>query len=98
MYGFLTTDCFAAGELPYWEGQSYGIIPPGVDPRKGKPYSVRLYSIASTRYGPLLRLHPPRRCALICMKHERIKMLPLLNRCSVAKKIGSRRQLRRCTF
>jgi hypothetical protein len=39
------------GELPYWEGQSYGILPPGIDPKKNKPYGVRLYSIASTRYG-----------------------------------------------
>ena len=36
----------------YWEGQSLGIIPPGENPNKpGKPHSVRLYSIASTRYG-----------------------------------------------
>ena len=40
------------GKLPYWEGQSYGILPPGIDPKKNKPYGVRLYSIASTRYGP----------------------------------------------
>jgi len=39
------------GKLPYWEGQSYGILPPGIDPKKNKPYGVRLYSIASTRYG-----------------------------------------------
>jgi hypothetical protein len=39
------------GELPYWEGQSYGVMPPGIDPKKNKPYGVRLYSIASTRYG-----------------------------------------------
>ena len=39
------------GEVPYWEGQSYGVLPPGIDPKKNKPYGVRLYSIASTRYG-----------------------------------------------
>merc|ERR1719506_3663747 len=40
------------GKLPYWEGQSYGVIPPGENPKKpGKPNSVRLYSIASSRYG-----------------------------------------------
>jgi ferredoxin--NADP+ reductase len=39
------------GELPYWEGQSYGVLPTGIDPKKNKPYGVRLYSIASTRYG-----------------------------------------------
>lgn len=35
----------------YWEGQSLGVTPPGVDAKSGKPNSVRLYSIASTRYG-----------------------------------------------
>ena len=35
----------------YIEGQSLGVIPPGVCPKSGKPNSVRLYSIASTRYG-----------------------------------------------
>ncbi|XP_078162608.1 ferredoxin--NADP reductase, embryo isozyme, chloroplastic-like [Carex rostrata] len=40
------------GNVPYWEGQSYGIIPPGDNPKKpGTPNNVRLYSIASTRYG-----------------------------------------------
>jgi len=38
------------GKMPYWEGQSYGVIPPGVKDN-GKPNTVRLYSIASTRYG-----------------------------------------------
>ena len=41
-----------AGKMPYWEGQSYGVIPPGENPKKpGKPNTVRLYSIASSRYG-----------------------------------------------
>uniref|UniRef100_A0ACD5UYL7 Uncharacterized protein n=1 Tax=Avena sativa TaxID=4498 RepID=A0ACD5UYL7_AVESA len=40
------------GNVPYWEGQSYGVIPPGENPKKpGTPNTVRLYSIASTRYG-----------------------------------------------
>merc|ERR1719439_207126 len=40
------------GDMPYWEGQSYGVIPPGENPKKpGKPNAVRLYSIASSRYG-----------------------------------------------
>ncbi|ONM09999.1 Ferredoxin--NADP reductase root isozyme 1 chloroplastic [Zea mays] len=40
------------GNVPYWEGQSYGVIPPGENPKKpGAPQNVRLYSIASTRYG-----------------------------------------------
>jgi len=39
------------GKMPYWEGQSYGILPPGLNPKNGKPNSVRLYSIASSRYG-----------------------------------------------
>lgn len=39
------------GEMPYWEGQSYGVLPPGTNPKNGKPHTVRLYSIASSRYG-----------------------------------------------
>eukprot|EP00177_Eucheuma_denticulatum_P003634 GFKZ01006587.1.p1 GENE.GFKZ01006587.1~~GFKZ01006587.1.p1 ORF type:complete len:339 (+),score=62.79 GFKZ01006587.1:238-1254(+) len=38
------------GNMPYLEGQSIGVIPPGVD-EKGKPHKVRLYSIASTQHG-----------------------------------------------
>ena len=38
------------GDLHYIEGQSIGIVPPGVDD-KGKPNKLRLYSIASTRHG-----------------------------------------------
>lgn len=37
------------GAMPFWEGQSYGVIPPGTNPKNGKPHNVRLYSIASTR-------------------------------------------------
>lgn len=37
----------SAGNLRYLEGQSIGIIPPGVD-KNGKPEKLRLYSIAST--------------------------------------------------
>jgi ferredoxin--NADP+ reductase len=40
----------SGGDLHYLEGQSIGIIPPGTDD-KGKPHKLRLYSIASTRYG-----------------------------------------------
>lgn len=36
--------------LTYLEGQSIGIVPPGTD-KNGKPNKLRLYSIASTRYG-----------------------------------------------
>jgi ferredoxin--NADP+ reductase len=39
------------GKMPYWEGQSFGIVPPGTNPKNGRPNSVRLYSIASSRYG-----------------------------------------------
>jgi ferredoxin--NADP+ reductase len=42
------------GKIPFWEGQSYGVIPPGVKVNsRGKevPHGVRLYSIASSRYG-----------------------------------------------
>ena len=38
-------------EFKYIEGQSLGIIPPGTNAKTGKPNAVRLYSIASTRYG-----------------------------------------------
>jgi len=37
-------------EFPYWEGQSWGVIPPGTQ-ENGRPHKVRLYSIASSRYG-----------------------------------------------
>ncbi len=40
----------SGGNLRYVEGQSIGIVPPGVD-AKGKPQKLRLYSIASTRHG-----------------------------------------------
>ena len=39
------------GAVRYWEGQSLGVKPSGDDPKTGKPNSVRLYSIASSRYG-----------------------------------------------
>jgi len=38
------------GDMPYWEGQSWGVIPPGKK-ENGKNHAVRLYSIASSRYG-----------------------------------------------
>ena len=31
------------GKMPYWEGQSYGVLPPGTNPKNGKPNTVRLY-------------------------------------------------------
>ena len=37
--------------MPYWEGQSWGVIAPGKREKDGKPHAVRLYSIASSRYG-----------------------------------------------
>ena len=39
------------GKMPYWEGQSFGVIADGTNPKNGKPHTVRLYSIASSRYG-----------------------------------------------
>ena len=42
------------GEIPFHEGQSYGVVPPGTKVNsKGKevPLGTRLYSIASSRYG-----------------------------------------------
>lgn len=41
---------FGQQVFPYLEGQSIGIIPPGLDDR-GKPHTMRLYSIASARDG-----------------------------------------------
>ncbi|GAC1327948.1 MAG: hypothetical protein NVSMB26_02560 [Beijerinckiaceae bacterium] len=41
---------FGDHAFPVLEGQSIGIVPPGVD-AEGKPYVVRLYSIASPRDG-----------------------------------------------
>jgi ferredoxin--NADP+ reductase len=40
----------SGSDLKYMEGQSIGIIPPGLD-KNGKPEKLRLYSIASTRHG-----------------------------------------------
>ena len=39
------------GKAPYWEGQSFGVLPPGTREKDGKPHTVRLYSIAASRYG-----------------------------------------------
>eukprot|EP00238_Polyblepharides_amylifera_P015857 CAMPEP_0196581722 /NCGR_PEP_ID=MMETSP1081-20130531/35197_1 /TAXON_ID=36882 /ORGANISM="Pyramimonas amylifera, Strain CCMP720" /LENGTH=350 /DNA_ID=CAMNT_0041902055 /DNA_START=117 /DNA_END=1169 /DNA_ORIENTATION=+ len=44
------------GKAPMWEGQSYGVIPPGTKVNsKGKEVALgaRLYSIAASRYGDL---------------------------------------------
>jgi benzoyl-CoA 2,3-dioxygenase component A len=41
---------FGKTAFPVLEGQSLGIVPPGVD-ASGKPHHVRLYSIASPRNG-----------------------------------------------
>jgi len=41
---------FGRTVLPVLEGQSLGIIPPGLD-RNGKPHHMRLYSVASPRQG-----------------------------------------------
>lgn len=38
------------GKVDYREGQSIGVIPPGVD-TNGKPHKLRLYSIASSAIG-----------------------------------------------
>ncbi|HEY9854699.1 MAG TPA: FAD-binding oxidoreductase [Stenomitos sp.] len=40
----------AQGDFRYLEGQSVGILPPGLD-AAGKPEKLRLYSVASTRRG-----------------------------------------------
>ncbi|MGE3643151.1 MAG: benzoyl-CoA 2,3-epoxidase subunit BoxA [Beijerinckiaceae bacterium] len=41
---------FGETHFPVLEGQSIGIVPPGVDPN-GEPHRIRLYSIASPRHG-----------------------------------------------
>lgn len=41
---------FGRQAFPVIEGQSIGIIPPGTD-AKGRPYTMRLYSVASPRDG-----------------------------------------------
>src|SRR6478609_4726246 len=40
----------AGSELKYLEGQSIGVLPPGMD-ANGKTHKLRLYSIASERTG-----------------------------------------------
>lgn len=40
----------SGSDLYYLEGQSIGVVPPGTD-ENGKPHKLRLYSIASPRYG-----------------------------------------------
>lgn len=41
---------FGGQRMPVLEGQSIGIVPPGQD-KDGKPHTIRLYSIASSRDG-----------------------------------------------
>lgn len=41
---------FGTQRFPVLEGQSIGIVPPGLD-KDGKPHAIRLYSIASSRDG-----------------------------------------------
>ncbi|MBI3445145.1 MAG: benzoyl-CoA 2,3-epoxidase subunit BoxA [Magnetospirillum sp.] len=41
---------FGSNAFPFLEGQSIGIVPPGVD-AKGRAHNIRLYSIASPREG-----------------------------------------------
>lgn len=38
-------------EMRYMDGQSIGVLPPGIDEKTGKPHKLRLYSIASPHYG-----------------------------------------------
>lgn len=41
---------FGAAAFPVLEGQTVGVVPPGLDPQ-GRPHHVRLYSVASPRDG-----------------------------------------------
>jgi len=43
----------SSGHLHFLEGQSIGIVPPGLD-KKGRPERIRLYSVASTQHGDLV--------------------------------------------
>ncbi|MEQ8321868.1 MAG: benzoyl-CoA 2,3-epoxidase subunit BoxA [Rhodospirillales bacterium] len=42
---------FGAQPFPVLEGQSIGVIPPGIDAKSGKAYLPRLYSVSSPRDG-----------------------------------------------
>lgn len=81
-YGVLVT-----GKLPYWEGQSYGVLPPGIDPKKNKPYGVRLYSIASTRYGETLS-SPDTSGSFTCCKRYKGKSSGRLDVCTRNRRGG----------
>ena len=73
------------GKMPYFEGQSYGVIPPGTKINaKGKevPHSVRLYSIASTRYGEAF----DGQTATLCVRRA-VYFDPELNKEDPAKKV-----------
>lgn len=50
-------------DLPYLEGQSVGVLTPGTD-ELGRPFKLRLYSVASPRGGDL----PGRRTVSLCVK------------------------------
>merc|ERR1712228_463217 len=64
------------GKMPYWEGQSYGVIPPGLNPKNGKPNSVRLYSIASSRYGDDIKgTGPSGKVMLIPEKEAKVDLI-----------------------
>jgi ferredoxin--NADP+ reductase len=51
------------GSLRYIEGQSIGVLPPGLD-ANGKPHKLRLYSIASSRLGD----HGDAKSVSVCVK------------------------------
>jgi len=53
------------GKIPYWEGQSYGVEPPGINPKNDKPCTNRMYSIASSRYGDDMKGIP----TTLCVRH-----------------------------
>lgn len=59
---------FGGQAFPVLEGQSIGVIPPGVDD-KGKPHIVRLYSVASPRDGE----RPNHNNVALTVKRERFE-------------------------
>lgn len=62
--------------MHYVEGQSISVIPDGIDPATNRPFSPRLYSIASTRYGDLLDGQTVSLCVRRAQYYDPITNLP----------------------
>merc|ERR1719253_1143960 len=46
------------GDMPYWEGQSWGVIAPGKREKDGKPpsWSMMMWQVSPVALGPTIRL------------------------------------------